>query len=224
MTIQSQLRHLLLGMGNDLSPANLQRFYLKQYEDYLLTKGELEINGEGIDLEQRREIIRNYLAALYDKTKKTKVLPTGDIINTIGIELTEEVFIEKLIAWLSIADVSIDNKLLNKVRAYERFLKNKVKATTKPIPKNALTHREEMLIFKYKANAGYISKTINAAEIARKFGNKRRQAYYSTWNDKGKNYIAPKEKELNRVIPRLIDFPNAQKGAINDLDTLRNKL
>jgi hypothetical protein len=82
---------------------------------------------------------------------------------------------------------------------------------------SGLDHRHQAIIYWYKANAKYIPNLFIPAEIEREFGPKRKQAFYTVWNPRGKNYRPITVKELEVIIPFLEDFPDAQKAAINDL-------
>jgi hypothetical protein len=84
-----------------------------------------------------------------------------------------------------------------------------------------LSHRDEAIIYKYKADWGYIPNDFNPVEIEKEFGAKRKQAIYTIWNKKGKTYRPPTKKELAKIIPFLIDFPNSKKAAENDLDNIK---
>ncbi|MEQ7798179.1 hypothetical protein ABDJ41_00090 [Pedobacter sp. ASV1-7] len=86
-----------------------------------------------------------------------------------------------------------------------------------------LTHREHALIYKYKADTGIISpNSFNGTEIQKKFGAKRKQAFYSIWDKKGKTYKAPTIRELENILPHLKKYGNAYKAAENDLVKIKD--
>jgi hypothetical protein len=92
------------------------------------------------------------------------------------------------------------------------------------VDNSTLKHRHHAIIYKYKVDAKYIPNVFSAKEIEMEFGAKRKQAFYTIWNVKGKNYKAPTENELRIVIANLNEFPLAQKAATNDLDEIIKKL
>lgn len=87
--------------------------------------------------------------------------------------------------------------------------------------RNKLNHRHHAIIYKFKAEANYIPAVFNPSDIEREFGAKRKQAFYTIWNEKGANYRPPTAKELEICIPFLEEFPNAKKAAENYLDKLK---
>jgi len=105
--------------------------------------------------------------------------------------------------------------------SHEEYLRENSVQLKARLQKNDLKHRHHALIYKYKANAGYIvPNAFNGTEIQKEFGAKRKQAFYSVWDKTGKTYKAPTWNELNVIIPHLADYPNAQKAVINDLAKL----
>jgi hypothetical protein len=100
----------------------------------------------------------------------------------------------------------------------KEILLSNIKPASLRVHSDILTHREHALIYKYKADAGYIvPNSFSGAEIEKQFGAKRKQAFYSIWNEGGKTYKAPKVDELEKIIPYLVEHPLAQKAVINDL-------
>lgn len=82
-----------------------------------------------------------------------------------------------------------------------------------------LTHRQNAIIDKYKTDAKYTDKILKRTEIKNQFGKGREKAIDSV-NELSKAYKPITAKELEIIIPHLVEYPNAQKAAINDLHKL----
>ena len=112
----------------------------------------------------------------------------------------------------------IENNATKSITEIKEILLSNTKPASLKVHSDILTHREHALIYKYKADAGYIvPNSFSGAEIEKLFGAKRKQAFYSIWNEGGKTYKAPKVDELEKIIPYLVEHPLAQKAVINDL-------
>ena len=99
------------------------------------------------------------------------------------------------------------------------FIKN-AEINNKSANDSKLSHRLEAIIYYYKTHYGYLPKVFDAKKIEEDYGAKRKQAIYTVWSTKGKTYKKPTALEIQAAIPHLIDFPNAKKAAVNDLDGL----
>jgi|SRR6186713_75927 len=81
------------------------------------------------------------------------------------------------------------------------------------------THRVHILAENYKIESNE-AKHMPPAEIEKKYGAKRKQAYY-TLTKKGVTYKKPTEKELEKAIELLHDSPIARLAAEKDLSLLK---
>ncbi len=91
---------------------------------------------------------------------------------------------------------------------------------TETLKESSLTHREHALIYKYKADAGYLPNSFNGTEIEKTYGAKRKQAFYSIWHKKGDTFKTPRLKELKSIEPHLVKFERAHSALKNDIDSL----
>lgn len=79
-----------------------------------------------------------------------------------------------------------------------------------------LTHREYLLIEKYKHDARYIP--YPSAKDQKAIGTGRYKKYYTVFSSNKAVYKPANLNELQNIMPYLKDYPNAKKAAENDLD------
>lgn len=81
-----------------------------------------------------------------------------------------------------------------------------------------LTHREYLLIEKYKYDAKYIPYPLAKDQKAISTG--RYKKYYTVFSTNKSGCKSANLKELQKIIPYLKEYPNAKRAAENDLDNL----
>lgn len=109
-------------------------------------------------------------------------------------------------------------ELINKLE-----LSKEIEIETKST-ENTVTHRQTAWVHYYKEKAQH-SNAITINDIKKNGGNKNREkAFYSIgyFGKTSKAYKPPTAKELEKIIPLLIDFPAAKIIAENDLLNLQN--
>jgi hypothetical protein len=165
----------------------------------------------------------------YMETLKNRHVWLPELINSVGNKY--QIVYDFLEAHLThynnfrLVQMHITEKLMDieinstrSITEIKEILLSNIKPASLRVHSDILTHREHALIYKYKADAGYIvPNSFSGAEIEKQFGAKRKQAFYSIWNEGGKTYKAPKVDELEKIIPYLVEHPLAQKAVINDL-------
>jgi len=169
------------------------------YKDYQNEK--LEINPE-----YTQKAI--YLRRIIPQLKQVKV---NHYTRFLKLEAPVELC-DGLLKWV---DLIIDG-YQSSLDDIERYLKDR----ETHLNEDRLTNREFLLLEKYKHLARL--RSFPRPEDFKNYANFKqlRKIYYTVFPENGDNYKSASKKELTRIIPLLKAYPDAQRAAENDLDSL----
>jgi len=207
-----------------MSSLRQQREFKEAFEAFSKTdEGKKQIDAINKQLENIDfgKVFHNFFAYYDEISPEQAIDELEDLYYDLSLENTANPIwkLEKHLAYLPIA-IERQKKRKAKLDAqFETFETTVVKKDNElksHLQTDTLTHREFLLIEKYKYEAKYIQ--YPTAKDQKAISTGRYKNYYTVFSSNNKVRKAAKRKELLNIIPLLNDYPNAKKAAENDLD------